>query len=102
MAPALPAQAAAPAPRAHAATADPGFNSFGLTREVFGYATAGSLGDPSIGYPSWNFDLLSTVAFFAIRVNNQGILTADSNWHVWNSSTLTGLVSTAHAHGVKV
>jgi len=73
-----------------------------LTREVFGYATAGSLGDPTVGYPSWNFDLLSTVAFFAIRATYNGVLVADSNWSVWDSSTLTGLVSTAHAHGVKV
>jgi spore germination protein YaaH len=76
--------------------------SNGLRREVFGYATSGSLGDPTIGYPSWNFDLLSTVAFFAIHVDPSGVLVADSNWTVWNSSTLTGLVSTAHAHGVKV
>jgi len=77
-------------------------SSNGLDREVFGYATSGSLGDPTIGYQSWNFDLLSTVAFFAIHVDPSGVLVADSNWTVWNSSTLTGLVSTAHAHGVKV
>ena len=71
-------------------------------REVFGYATAGSLGDSTVGYPSWNFDLLSTVAFFAIRVNYKGVLIADSDWNVWDSSTLTGLVTTAHQHGVKV
>jgi len=102
-------QAAAPA-HAKAATvaAQPlhantsSFNTFGLTHEVFGYATSGSLGDPNIGYPSWNFNLLSTVAFFAIHVDPSGVLVADSNWTVWNSSTLTGLVSTAHSHGVKV
>ena len=26
-------------------------------REVFGFALASSLADPTIGYPSWNFDL---------------------------------------------
>lgn len=71
-------------------------------REVFGFATAGSLGDPTIGYPSWNFDLLSTVAFFSIAATYTGVLVANSNWSVWDSSTLAGLVSTAHAHGVKV
>src|SRR5258708_17326134 len=76
--------------------------SNGLRREIFGYATSGSLGDPNIGYPSWNFDLLSTVAFFAIHVDPSGVLVADSNYSVWSSSTLTGLVATAHAHGVKV
>jgi len=74
----------------------------GLRREVFGYALANSLGDPTVGYPSWNFDLLSTVAFFSIRVTYNGQLVGDGNWTVWDSSTLTGLVNTAHAHGVKV
>ncbi len=78
------------------------FNTFGLTRDVFGYATSGSLGDPNVGYPSWNFDLLSTVAFFAIHAQFDGVLIADSNWTVFQSSTFSGLVSTAHGHGTKV
>ena len=105
----IPSQAVAAASVGHAAapaqpvrSAATAYNSFGLTREVFGYAYGANLGDPNVGYPSWNFNLLSTVAFFAIRVNNQGVLTADSNWTAWNSSALTGLVSTAHAHGAKV
>jgi spore germination protein YaaH len=77
-------------------------NSSGLRREVFGYATAGSLSDSTIGYTSWNFNLLSTVAFFSIKVRYDGQLVGDSNFTVWDSSTLTGLVSTAHSHGVKV
>jgi hypothetical protein len=89
------------APRA-ANTGTAAYNTFGLTREVFGYAYAGSLGDPNVGYPSWNFDLLSTVAFFSIGVNYDGVLVADSDWTVWDSSTLTALVTTAHQHGVKV
>jgi hypothetical protein len=72
------------------------------SREIFGFGTAGSLGDPTFGYSSWNFNLLSTVAFFAIHVTWKGILVADSNWTVWNSTTLTDMVATAHAHGVKV
>lgn len=74
----------------------------GPTREVFGFATAGSLGDATIGYPSWNFDLLTTVAYFALHIQYNGTLVGDSNYDIWNSSTLTGLVNTAHAHGVKV
>ena len=35
-----------------------------LFREVFGFALASSLSDPTLGYPTWNFSLLSTVAFF--------------------------------------
>ena len=74
----------------------------GPTREVFGYATAGSLNDPTIGYRSWNFDLLSTVAFFSIRVRYDGKLIGDGSFAVWDSSVLTNLVATAHAHGTKV
>src|SRR5260370_36255965 len=48
-------------------------NANGLNREVFGYAYASNLGDPTVGYPSWNFDLLSTVAFFSIRVHYDGV-----------------------------
>ncbi len=72
------------------------------TREIFGYAYASSLGDPNVGYPSWNFDLLSTVAFFALHIQYNGEIVHDSTLTIWNSSVVTGLVSTAHAHGVKV
>src|SRR6266571_1666560 len=41
-------------------------------REVFGFALASSLSDPTIGYPSWDFSLLSTVAFFGLHVNDDG------------------------------
>ena len=71
-------------------------------REVFGFALSGTLADPSVGYPSWNFSMLSTVAFFGIHVNWNGTLVADSDWSVWNSTALTGLLATAHARGTKV
>ncbi|HXJ49273.1 MAG TPA: hypothetical protein VNF91_08910, partial [Candidatus Acidoferrum sp.] len=73
-----------------------------MSREVFGFALASSLSDPTIGYPSWNFSLLSTVAFFGLHVNWDGTLIADSGWSVWNSSTLTGMLAKAHASGTKV
>jgi spore germination protein YaaH len=73
-----------------------------LQREVFGFALASSLSDPTIGYPSWNFSLLSTVAFFGLHVNTDGTFAADSGWNVWNSSQLTGLLSAAHSAGTKV
>ena len=72
------------------------------SREVFGFALASSLGDSSIGYPSWNFDLLSTVAFFGLHVNGNGGFASDAGWTTWNSSTLSSFVSRAHAHGTKV
>src|ERR1700730_1251562 len=71
-------------------------------RGVFGFALASSLADPTVGYPSWNFDLLTTVAFFGVHVGSGGHLAGDSGWDVWNSSALTNLVLIAHQHGVKV
>ena len=72
------------------------------SREVFGFALASSLADPTIGYPSWNFDMLSTVAFFGVHVDTAGHFVGDGGWNVWNSSTLSTLVATAHQHGAKV
>ena len=74
----------------------------GLQREVFGFALASSLSDPTFGYPSWNFSLLSTVAFFGLHVQGDGTFAADSGAGVWNSSQLTNLLTVAHAHGTKV
>jgi spore germination protein YaaH len=73
-----------------------------LRREVFGFALASSLGNATYGYPSWNFSLLSTVAFFGLHINWDGTIVSDSGLNVWNSSTLTGLLSTAHSSGTKV
>src|SRR5579864_1335040 len=73
-----------------------------LKREVFGFALASSLSDPSVGYPTWNFSLLSTVAFFGLHVQTDGTFAADGDKTVWNSTQLGGLVGTAHSHGTKV
>ena len=73
-----------------------------LQREVFGFALASSLADPNVGYPTWNFSLLSTVAFFGLHVNDNGTIASDSGLSVWNSSQLTGLLGAAHAAGTKV
>lgn len=76
--------------------------SFGPSREVFGFGLASSLSDPTYGYPTWDFSVLTTVAFFGLHVQDDGTFAADSGWTVWNSSQLSGLVSTAHGHGAKV
>jgi spore germination protein YaaH len=72
------------------------------SREVFGYALGSSLSNASWGYPSWNFSLLSTVAYFGIHINASGVMIDDSDWQTWNSSDATGLITTAHANAVKV
>jgi spore germination protein YaaH len=87
---------------AHAPTAHSASARSGLSREVFGFALASSLADPGYGYPSWNFSLLSTVAFFGLHVSTSGSIVADSDLGVWNSAALTGMLGTAHASGTKV
>ena len=73
-----------------------------LRREVFGFADAGSLADPTRGYPDWNFSLLSTVAFFGLSVAWNGTFINDTGWSVWNSSQLSQLTGLAHSHGTRV
>src|SRR5712692_1357131 len=48
----------------------------GPVREVFGFALASSLSDPTMGYPTWDFSLLSTVAFFGLHVQDDGTFAA--------------------------
>src|SRR5689334_4471634 len=73
-----------------------------LKREVFGFALASTLSDPTVGYPTWNFSLLSTVAFFGLHVQDDGTFASDSGRSVWNSSQVGGLLSAAHSHGARV
>lgn len=75
-----------------------------LFREVFGFAFASSLGDATIGYPTWNFGLLSTVAYFALHVDWSGALVNDSGMARWNdpNGPTPGFIATAHANGTKV
>jgi spore germination protein YaaH len=74
----------------------------GPSREVFGFVQASVLADPSVGYPSWDFSMLSTVAYFGEHVNWDGHLVNDSGYSIWNSNTVNGLINTAHSQGVKV
>src|SRR3989475_5752208 len=74
----------------------------GPVREVFGFALASSLSDTTVGFTTWDFSLLSTVAFFGLHVQDDGTFAADSGLSVWNSSQLSSLPNTAHSHGTKV
>ncbi len=76
----------------------------GPTKEVFGFVNAGNIADPQVGYPGWNFSLLSTVAFFGLHVNSGDgtLVQTDTGWTEWNSADLTNLLTTAHANGVRV
>jgi hypothetical protein len=74
-----------------------------LKREVMGFARADSLGDPSVGFTTWNFSLLTDVAYFGISVNSDGTLVMNNTgWSVWQSATASSFISAAHAAGVRV
>ncbi|HZK72515.1 MAG TPA: glycosyl hydrolase family 18 protein [Clostridia bacterium] len=71
-------------------------------REIFGFAFSSSLADATVGYPSWNFSLLTTVAFFGLNTQDDGTLASDADMTVWNSTQLSDMVTAAHAAGTKV
>jgi spore germination protein YaaH len=71
-------------------------------REIFGFAFSSSIADATVGYPSWKFSLLSTVAFFGLHINDNGTIASDADLTVWNSTQLSDLVTAAHAAGTKV
>jgi hypothetical protein len=75
-----------------------------LKREVLGFADDYNLGDPTVGYPSWHFSLLTTVVYFALHVNSGdgALIKTDTGWNVFHSATMTGFVNKAHAAGTKV
>lgn len=66
--------------------------SVDLDREVFGFHPYWM----GTAWQNYNFNLLSTVAFFGVDVNVNGSLGNDHGWPV------NSLISTAHQHGVKV
>ena len=93
---------AATRPALHPRATIAGSLASGAHREVFGFALASSLSDPTVGYPSWDFSLLSTVAFFGLHVQDDGTFASDPGSTVWGSSQIPSLISVAHAHGTRV
>jgi hypothetical protein len=69
---------------------------------VFAFAKSDSLTDPSVGISTWNWSLLTTVAFFGLTIQPDGSIAPDSGLSVWQSGAGTTLLNTAHANGVKV
>lgn len=96
---------AAPIPRAKTTNVVPlAAANTPLQREVFGFVNAGNLGDPTVGYPSWDLGLLTTVAFFGLPVKpgDGSIDTSSTGWQVLFSQTMTNFVNAAHSSGVRV
>src|SRR5205809_1374063 len=75
-----------------------------VRREVFGFINAGNLGSSVVGYRTWNFSLLTTVAYFGLHVNSGDghLVTTDTGWAIYHSSTMAAFVAYAHARGVRV
>lgn len=78
----------------------------GLTREVLGYLPYWNLGASELA--SMRYDLVSTIAYFGVTARVDGTLgrTASgqptAGWAGWTSTALSGVISQAHARGVKV
>ena len=62
------------------------------TREVFGYHPYWM----GTAWQNYNYNLLSTIAYFGVAVNGNGQIT---DYHGW---PVTSLINEAHSHGVEV
>jgi spore germination protein YaaH len=98
----VPPKATAPAPRAGAAT-----TAARPLKEVFGFAQATGLGSTTgVGWNTWNFSALSTVAYFGVHVDNNGhIDTTDTGWSFWggsNRSETQSMINAARSAGARV
>jgi spore germination protein YaaH len=78
----------------------------GLSHEVFGYLPYWKLSSGDMAY--LRYDLVSTIAYFSVGAVKDGTLEKASGgapttgWAGWTSSTMTDVISAAHARGVKV
>lgn len=62
------------------------------SRTIFGYHPYWM----NSAYPNYNYDLLSTIAYFGVDVNSEGYIVDYNGWPV------TDLINLAHSNGVKV
>lgn len=75
----------------------------GLRREVLGYLPYWTLTGPYLS--SLRYDRVSTIAYFSVPVQPDGTLLttgASQGWAGWNSAQMSGVITRAHASGVKV
>jgi spore germination protein YaaH len=78
----------------------------GLRREVLGFLPYWKL--DSTTRAALRLDLVSTIAYFSIGVQSNGYLARGSSssptvgWSGWTSASMTELINTAHARGVRV
>jgi len=75
------------------------YNASGLQKEVFGFAPYWALSQHS----SWNYSLMSTVAYFGVAVNWDGTFdTAGAGWAGLYSQDMIDMVNQAHQAGGRV
>jgi hypothetical protein len=70
-------------------------------REVLAFAPYWALGQER----SWDYRLLTTVAYFGVDIRGDGGIdtsAANHGWRGWNSQQLVQLIGDAHRHGVRV
>jgi len=72
-------------------------------KEVFGFADAGSLGDGTVGYPSWDFSQLSTIGYFGVSVAPTGdLIHQGAGWDDLYNGTWDSFRVAAQSSGVVV
>ncbi len=70
-----------------------------LRREIFGFAPYWELRNNA----EWNYNLLSTVAYFGLDVNDDGTFATNGGGATgWNSAELTTVINAAHQAGDRV
>lgn len=75
------------------------YNHFGLQKEVFAFAPYWAISQES----TWNYNLLSTVAYFGLDVNWDGTWNqSTSGWNGYFSPYLADMIARAHAAGDRV
>jgi spore germination protein YaaH len=75
------------------------YNAFGLQKEVFGFAPYWALAQ----HNSWDFKVMSTVAYFGLSVNWDGNwINSDGGHAGFYSQDFTDMVNQAHAAGDRV
>jgi hypothetical protein len=73
------------------------------SREIFGFVNAADIADPTVGYTTWNYSFLSTIAFFGLAIADNGqIIEQGQGWSEWNSGDLSNMATMAHDYGVRV
>jgi spore germination protein YaaH len=78
----------------------------GLRHEVFGYLPYWAVTASQL--ENLNYGLVSTIAYFSVDARANGTLAKTSSgepttgWAGWTSSAMSGVISNAHARGVKV